>query len=155
MLGQACEYADVLGDVGYLQKPIDVDELLAAVERFTTGPKPSILLVSGQPGLRRLLEGALRRAGFIVRPVGTGPEALQFYRRHGKSIDLVLLDVTVPRQTVTALRKLNSDLRCCFLGRHASKNGRGNAAVPGAIFFPEPAQRLEEMTQTLWRLVHP
>jgi CheY-like chemotaxis protein len=38
-LAAAAGQADLLGDVDYLQKPVDPDELLAAVERFAASPR--------------------------------------------------------------------------------------------------------------------
>ena len=38
---------DVLGDVGYLQKPVDPQELAKAIQHFAQPRKPEILVVEG------------------------------------------------------------------------------------------------------------
>lgn len=48
-----------------------------------------------------------------------GQEALEFYQRYQAMIDLVLLDVGMPRldgpRTLARLREINPRVRCCFM----------------------------------------
>ncbi len=59
--GDDAERADALGGVvGYLQKPIDPAEVVAAVERFMVSRRPEVLVVEDNPDVRRMLDMALR-----------------------------------------------------------------------------------------------
>ena len=53
-----------------------------------------VLVVDDEPGIRHVLTGYLRSAGFEVTDVATGEEALAQVRR--RAPDLVLLDVMLP-----------------------------------------------------------
>ena len=55
------ESADLLGDVGFVPKPLDGDVLLAAIHRFTVKQRPVVLVIEDEsesqtlaPGLARL-----------------------------------------------------------------------------------------------------
>jgi CheY-like chemotaxis protein len=80
---------------------------------------PEILIVDDSPRFRLFLATALPRHGFAVCQAASGEEAVEVYRARGASIDLVLLDVRMlgldGPSTLAALRKLNPDVRCCFM----------------------------------------
>lgn len=49
----------------------------------------------------------------------SGAEAVEIYRREAEKIGVVLLDIRMPGmdgpETLEALRRLNPQLRCCFM----------------------------------------
>ena len=57
----------------------------------------------------------LEHAGYTVVTVDDGEEALTYYSEHAKEVDLILLDLTMPRlngeETLRALRDLNQEVR--------------------------------------------
>jgi DNA-binding response OmpR family regulator len=56
-----------------------------------------VLVVDDEPNIRLSLEFLMRRAGFVVRGVADGDEALAAIAEEPP--DLVLLDVTMPRKS--------------------------------------------------------
>jgi CheY-like chemotaxis protein len=66
-----------------------------------------------------MLLAVLRNLRLPGWAVASGEEALEFYREHAPSIGFVMLDVLMPGlsgpRTLTALRRVNPDLRCCFM----------------------------------------
>ena len=56
-----------------------------------------VLLVDDEEGLRSLMAAALREAGTHVYEAADGQEALEEFRLHGHEIDVVVLDLTMPR----------------------------------------------------------
>lgn len=60
-------------------------------------PARSVLIVDDDPGLLRLMERALRRAGFNTATAGTGAGALE--RLGTRPADLLLLDLKLPDMT--------------------------------------------------------
>ena len=62
--------------------------------RTLTSASPSILVVDDTPANLRLLSEMLSKRGWKVRPVPSGPEALQAAQRFPP--DLVLLDINMP-----------------------------------------------------------
>ena len=138
---------DILGRVGYLQKPMDLDELLAAVERFTASPRPEVLVVENDPAVQKLLDATLRHSGFDVLLAENRSRAVELYRDHRQSTQVVLLDVYADSQgwleTLLALRTLNPGVPCCFI------SGRIEGEAP---VFPMPFQSRDDLINTLWRV---
>ncbi|MFX1412042.1 MAG: response regulator, partial [Promethearchaeota archaeon] len=80
---------------------------LPAIERpaaVTTAPtieatagSETVLVVDDEDFIRTLLQQALEGAGYTVLLAEDGPQALEVYRQRGKDIDLVVLDMGLPR----------------------------------------------------------
>ena len=60
---------------------------------------PTILLVDDEPMIRDLGRAVLSRAGFRVLTAEDGVEAVEVFARQYSDIDLVILDVTMPRMS--------------------------------------------------------
>ena len=156
-LGDAASEDDALGDVGYLQKPFEVEELVAAVERFATVPKPEVLVVEDEPAVLKMLDVALRHYGFSVLQAGGGKEALRLFAQHRDTIDVVLLDVQMPDmdgpQTLAALRKLDPNLSCCFMSANVGKYAETNLVELGAAHvLGKPFSSIADLARTLWEV---
>jgi signal transduction histidine kinase/CheY-like chemotaxis protein len=85
-----------LGAVDYLTKPIDRDQLVAAIRRFRTdgaSDRP-ILIVDDDRDVCDLLERILRGAGWTTRTAGNGKLALEAIAAEQPA--LVLLDLMMP-----------------------------------------------------------
>src|SRR4051812_47882478 len=76
-----------LGEVGYLRKPVEYGDLSAVLRRVLSPRSSEVLVVDDEPGVRKLLDVALRHRGFFVRLASGGPEAVEVYRRHGGTVD--------------------------------------------------------------------
>ena len=83
-----------LGAVGYLTKPIERDKLLAVLDRFRAGPRPSVLVVEDDTDQREAVRAILAGQGWSVREAANGRIALQALEH--ESPDLVLLDLMMP-----------------------------------------------------------
>ncbi len=57
----------------------------------------TVLIAEDNPPVRELCDRALTNAGFRTLPAQDGVEAVDLYERHSDEIDLVLLDVNMPR----------------------------------------------------------
>ena len=71
--------------------PPDEDHALVEIERT------KVLLVDDEEGLRSLMAIALEHAGCTVFQASDGEEGMAQFRRHGDEIDVVVLDLTMPR----------------------------------------------------------
>ena len=89
--------------------------------------RPVLLVVDDDPAVRLMLGHVLTGAGFEVRAVASGQEAVEAYGRQPAAVAAVLIDVMMPGidgfTTLTALRRLNPDVRCCLM----------TAAVPATV----------------------
>jgi CheY-like chemotaxis protein len=83
------------------------------------GRDHGVLVVDDDPVVRAAVHEGLRQHGFAVWLAADGQEALDVYRSHCETIDVALLDVCMPvlngPQTLAALRKMNTQIRCCFM----------------------------------------
>src|SRR5207248_1562218 len=117
------------------------------------GPNPGVLIVDDESAVRTVLEVALRRTGFAAWQAATGREALELYARQREAIDLVLLDVRMPDwdgpQTLAALRRLDPDVRCCFLTGDAGTYTEGELLALGAIMVLDKPFHLDELMEAL------
>ncbi len=98
----------------------------------------TILLVEDDPAIRRLMSGALERAGYHVREARHGLEAL---KRFDDSIDLLLADIRLPHlkgnELIVRLREQRPTLKVLTISGYPL-----NAPVD-VPFLAKPFQREE------------
>ncbi|HEV3383484.1 MAG TPA: ATP-binding protein, partial [Gemmata sp.] len=75
------------------------EEPPACHEPNATDLKPTILLVDDESMIRGLGQVVLDRAGFRVLTADDGVEAVEVFAKEHERIDLVILDVTMPRMS--------------------------------------------------------
>jgi nitrogen-specific signal transduction histidine kinase/CheY-like chemotaxis protein len=92
----------------------------------------SIMIVDDEAPVRTLAERALERSGYLVFTASDGPEAVEFFREYHGKIDLVVLDVTMPkmsgRDTLVQLREIDPDVRVILMSGYDEQS-----AVPGLV----------------------
>jgi DNA-binding NtrC family response regulator len=74
-------------------------------------PPQTLLVVDDEPQLLRLLTRIFERRGAVVLAAKDGDEALELFTAHLDEIDVVLLDVVIPPDGVTALLSRMLELR--------------------------------------------
>ena len=81
--------------------------------------KQTILIAEDEPEVRSYLEMAIRCSGFAVRAVENGEEVLECLETGDTEIDLVLLDIIMPRkdglETLREIRRTDSRLPIIML----------------------------------------
>jgi CheY-like chemotaxis protein len=123
---------------------------------MTGESKPQVLIVDDEPGVRRLLQLTLRRAGFDVRSAAGGLEAVELYRQ--KRADIVLLDVRMPDldgpHTLGALRQLDPQVRCAFMtGEHSDYSPQKLLACGAVHVLLKPFESLGQLATLMRQLV--
>ncbi len=100
-----------------------VDSSTVVVEREPDPDTPRILVVDDEPSVRGLLKDLLEGAGYHVRAVASGVEALAEVREHPERYVLVLLDVMMHPMDGTAvwarLRDLAPEVPVLFCTGHS------------------------------------
>jgi len=112
-----------------------------------------ILVVDDEDYVRDVLDVGLRQRGFAVWLAASGREAIDAYGCHRQDIDVVLMDVRMPRvdgpRTLAALQELNPKIRCCFMtGDLGSYTEEGLRGLGAATVLTKPF-RLAEVAQLL------
>ena len=80
--------------------------------------KETIMVVDDEPALRELMRLSLKERGYTVIEAVDGLEALELYKKHGSTIDMVLIDLIMPnlggRETYLKLKEMNPGIRAIF-----------------------------------------
>ena len=122
---------------------------------------PEVLVVEDESAVGEMLELALRRFGFRVRLAGSGRQALEVYRRHADTIDVVLLDVQMPELdgpgTLAVLRGINPSVPVVFMSGDTGRYSEEDLLARGAARVLQKPFRLDQLGQALWQLArrHP
>jgi signal transduction histidine kinase len=79
------------------------------------GPKAgNVLLVDDEPIVCRSIENMLKKMGFSVVIRTNGKEAVDFYKDHWETVDLVIIDMVMPvmngKEAFSAMKKINPDV---------------------------------------------
>ncbi len=92
-------------------------------------PRPgseTILLIDDEAMIRNLGRTTLERYGYHVLLAEDGVEALEIYRSHQDRINLVVLDLTMPRMSghdvVQKLHELNPDIRVILASGYSAEH---------------------------------
>ena len=115
-----------------------------------------ILVVDDEWAVRGVLSVVLQGKGFALWLAANGQEALDLYRRHRETIDVVLLDVRMPGQdgpqTLATLQEVNPRVRCCFMSGDLGSYTEGELRDLGAAAVLQKPFRVTEVAHMLWKL---
>jgi PAS domain S-box-containing protein len=103
----------------------------------------TILLADDEHSVRAMGVGVLRDQGYSVLEAADGVEAEEVFKRFQDEIDLVLLDLTMPRKSGWAafddIRKIKPEARVILSSGYSAKGGGTTANRRGAnAFLPKP-----------------
>jgi len=112
-----------------------------------------VLIVDDEAYVRWMLQVALRQEGHTVWLAGDSREAIDLYRDHRDTIDVVLMDVRMPGrdgpQTLAALQHFNPQIRCCFMsGSLGAYTEERLFDLGAAAIIPKPFP-LDNLSQVL------
>ncbi len=110
--------------------PSQPDEVAvaAAPERSAAAMKDSrgVLVIDDEQGVRSLVRTVLERRGFHVLEAADGAEGLDVFRAHRAEVDLVLLDLTMPRmggsEVFRELKQLDPTVRVVLMSGYTRGN---------------------------------
>lgn len=117
------------------------------------GGAETILMAEDNEAVREVETAMLLHAGYRVLAAADGEEAFDLFRRHSRDIDLVLLDVVMPRrgglETAALIRREAPDLPILFMSGYSETLNREDAR-PGEDFrfLPKPHSR-DELLQAV------
>jgi CheY-like chemotaxis protein len=107
-----------------------------AAEEPTPG-KGRILVVDDEGIVRETVRAILETLGYEVRTASDGDDALALYREQAETIDLVILDLSMPamdgRDCLRALLELDASARVLVSTGHAIDGGGDDLLAAGAL----------------------
>ncbi len=113
----------------------------------------TILLVDDESAILSTISPALEHFGFNVMTARDGMEAVEVFRRDPHAVDLVLMDVTMPRmdgrQAFRALRELRADTPVILSSGYHELESVQKLREEGLAGFIQKPYQLEELRRVL------
>jgi CheY-like chemotaxis protein len=123
-----------------------------AAPRAVPAGKETVLLVDDEPMIRQLGTTILERHGYAVLLASDGLEALEVYQQHCGKIDLVILDLTMPRlsgrDTFKRLVEMDPGVRVLFSSGYSAEHV-ATAEFSQVLGFLNKPYRAEELADKL------
>ena len=118
----------------------------------------TVLLVEDEPALRALAVASLKKLGYTVLQAGNGLEALAVADQHPSKIDVVVVDIVMPRmggpEFVEKLRAKRDDFAVIFMTGYTEAAVLENAKIgSGSVLLNKPfsadvlAAKINELQQ--------
>jgi PAS domain S-box-containing protein len=127
--------------------------IVAAVEPVgPSGGSETVLLVDDEQMIRTLGSAILERAGYRVLLAEDGEQAVEMYRRQREKIDLVVLDLTMPRlsgqDAFRQMELIDPSVRVLFASGYSSEAVSPEELDQVAGFIGKP-YRMDELTRAV------
>jgi PAS domain S-box-containing protein len=108
-----------------------------------------VLVADDEDRVRAVARNILERAGFSVIVASNGREALEIYRRHGREIRLVLLDMTMPQldggACFLALRELDPAAKIVLCSGYSEQEVLAHFVGKGLAGFLQKPYRAADL----------
>jgi len=112
-----------------------------------------ILVVDDEEVVRGAAAAMLRHIGYEVVALADGEEAALYYRHFGDRIDLVLLDMVMPkmggRETLKALREIDADVKVVLSTGFGLNEAAQTILDEGATGFAQKPYRAADLSQVI------
>jgi signal transduction histidine kinase len=113
------------------------------------GGSEAILVVDDEPDIRELTQEALESFGYSVQCAASGEQALELYQRNGTSIDLVLMDLSMPGMggcgCLQELLRLDPSAKVVIISGNAAKCQSNDPLLSGAKGFLGKPYQLQDL----------
>ena len=97
------------------ERPMECSPKEDAFRRSQTNGRRTILVVEDEANMLRLLERVLSKRGYQVLTAADGEEAIEVHRSHKDAIDIILLDLGLPKisgqDVLVKLKTENPDVK--------------------------------------------
>ncbi len=122
-----------------------------------TGGRETILIVDDEETIRALVKDILEEKGYVVHGAADGSAAVALYREKGKSIDLVILDMTMPgmggRETFEKLRELNPGVRVILSTGYTADERTRELLSSGVKAFVQKPYKMDELAAAVRKVL--
>jgi PAS domain S-box-containing protein len=119
---------------------------------FDPSPPPrgteTLLVAEDDDSVRSILQSVLEGNGYTVVPARDGREAFHLFIEHDRRIDLVVLDMRMPKlsghEVCDRIRDFRPDMKALFLTDYAEElPGNSHGCVDGALSITKPVSSAE------------
>jgi DNA-binding NtrC family response regulator len=117
----------------------------------------TILVVEDEKLMLRLLEKVFSQRGYHVMTVSDGEEAIEVYNCHKLKIDIVLLDVGLPKMTgwevFLKMKHENPDVRVVIASGYLEPKRKADMTCAGVKDFVNKPYRLDDVVRTIQNVI--
>ena len=117
----------------------------------------SILVVEDEPAMVYLLRQLFFRNGYTVFAATDGKEAIETYCRHKSEIDLVFLDVGLPKvkglEVLYKMKSENPNVRVVIASGYLEPELRTTLQQAGVRHFIDKPYKLDQLLETIQSLI--
>jgi PAS domain S-box-containing protein len=112
------------------------------------GGTETVLVAEDDPAVRTMTGFVLREAGYTVIEARDGEDAVQMFAAHRQSIQLVMLDVIMPKKNgkivLDEIKGVRPDIKVLFTSGYTAEVMKGMKELgAGVHFLPKPASSAE------------
>ncbi|MBL8178067.1 MAG: response regulator [Bryobacterales bacterium] len=136
--------------------PAAVDRAAAAPEAAAHPPergKGSVLVVDDEEFVRQVAARMLKTLGYHATCLGSATEAVEYYKRRARDIDVVIVDLVMPglsgKAVFEQLRLQNPRVRVIITSGYSQDPGVDALIDAGAKAFLQKPYRLAQLSETL------
>ncbi|MBL8220775.1 MAG: response regulator [Bryobacterales bacterium] len=136
--------------------PAAIDRLTVEPEVVASAPargKGSVLVVDDEEFVRQVAARMLKTLGYHAICLGSATEAVDYYRRRARDIDLVIVDLIMPdlsgKAVFEQLRRQNPRVRVVISSGYSQDPGVDALIDAGAKAFLQKPYRLAQLSETL------
>jgi len=118
-----------------------------------------ILVVDDEQSVRDFLKTSLTSLGYTVSTQAEGAAGVEYYREHHRKIDLVILDVIMPRMNgqdaFRKMKEVDPDVRVLVSSGYSHSQETGQMLNEGALELLSKPFQITELSETIARHIRP
>lgn len=143
----------------FLPTSVELSEREAVTETTPGSNCGTVLVVDDEPAVRQFARAALEFAGFRVIEAVDGREGVETFRALAGEIDLVLLDLTMPRmngeEALAEMRKIRSSTTIVLSSGYNHVEATRRLVGRGKVEFIQKPYPAKELISLVGRLIKP
>jgi DNA-binding response OmpR family regulator len=121
------------------------------------GGTETILVVEDEELLLDLLKTIFETRGYRVLIARDGLEALDVYEQRGKEIDIILMDIGLPKlngwEVLQKMKEMNSKVRVILASGYIDSHSKSEILKAGAKYFIQKPYMLKEVLQRVREVI--
>ena len=124
---------------------------------LTSNRPRTVLIVEDEQLMLRILNHVLSEHGFQVFAAADGEAAIEIYRSHKREIDIVFLDIGIPKvpgwNVFLKMKEENPGVRAVIGSGYLDDESKNKMTRAGIVGFVDKPYILDKLVETLKRLI--
>ena len=129
------------------------EKTIPAPSKKSTGNKIKIMLVDDEKLFRNLAKDLLKKLNYKMKICQNGKEAVEYYNKSWKQVDLVVLDMVMPglsgKETFIALRKINPNIKALLASGYSIDGEAQEILEEGVLGFVHKPFTIQELEKAI------